>query len=68
MSERLTAFDTHEYSLVSMSMSCLGSLSEVSSCWFVVLCVAHDVCIVLWSSSMFLVSFFCYVIMEERLL
>ena len=32
-----------------------------------VMCVAHDVCVVLGLSSMFLVSF-CYVIMEEKLI
>ena len=32
-----------------------------------VMCVAHDVCIMLRSSSMFLVSF-CYVIMEEKVI
>ena len=60
--------DICEYSLVSMSMSCLGSLSEVSSCWFIISCVmAHDVCVVLRSSSMFLVSL-CYVIMGEKII
>ena len=32
-----------------------------------VMCVAHDVCVVLRSSSMFLVSF-CYVIMGEKII
>ena len=50
-------------------VSCLGLMGVVVLCQFVTLCVyvAHNVCVVLRSSLMFLV-FFCYMMMGRKVI